>query len=96
MTTTGTINEKEEPIDSSAENLKGIENHQTAAKHHEEAAKCHNEAAKHHATGNHEKAFEYTVKANGHSWFAQKCEMEDVERHALVSYHNDLITHALI
>jgi hypothetical protein len=88
MKTIGTINKKEEAIDSSAENLKGIENHRTAAKHHE--------AAKHHATGNHEKAFEYTVKANGHSWFAQKCEMEDVERHALVSSHNDLITHVLI
>jgi hypothetical protein len=96
MTTTETETEEKEPINSSVDNLKGIENHKTAAEHHEKAAKYHTAAATHHKEGNHEKAAEYTVKANGHSWFAHKYEMEDVEHHALISCHNDLISHVLI
>ncbi len=96
MTTTGTINEKEEQIDSSAESKKEIEIYKTAAKHHEAAAKYHTAAAKHHEDGNHEKAFECTLNANKHSWFAHKYEMENTEQQALIRYHNDLISHVLI
>jgi hypothetical protein len=67
---------------SPAENQKGIENHKTAAKHHEEAAKHHIEAAKQHEAGNHEKAAESTVKAQGHSSLANDAQKEDVKHHA--------------
>lgn len=55
-----------------AENLnsKTIANHNNAAKHHESAAKEHREAAKNHEAGNHDKAFESTVKAHGHNCLA--------------------------
>ena len=96
MTTTRIKSEKEEPIDSSAENRKVIEIHKTAAKHHEAAAKYHIAAAKLHEEGNHEKAVELTFNANRHSWFAQKYEMENAEQQALVRYHDDLISHILI
>ena len=88
--------ENEKSKTSSTENKKGIENHRIAAKHYKEAAKYHLEAAKHHEEGNHNKAFECTIKAQGHSWFAQKYEMEDAEQHALIKYHNSLISHVLI
>ena len=88
---------EDEQLDvSSAENHKGIENHIIAAKHYKEAAKHHIDAAKHHAQGNHEKAYESTIKAQGHSWFARKYEMEDAGQHAMIKYHNNLISHVLI
>jgi len=67
------------------ENKKGIDNHKQAAAHHEEAAKHHLEAAKHHEAGNHEKAHQSAVLANGHSCMASECQKEDVKSHALSS-----------
>ena len=58
-------------------------NHRKAASHHEEAAKYHTEAAKHLEAGHHEKAWESTVKAQGHHRLATECESEIVKEHAL-------------
>jgi hypothetical protein len=79
---TNTTSPKAEKTDVSAEIHKGVENHKTAAKHHEAAAKHHHEAVKHHEAGNHEKAAESTVKANGHSKLAQEAQTEDEKAHA--------------
>ena len=62
---------------------KGIENHKQAAVHHQEAAKHHTEAAKHHEAGNHEKAHESAILANGHASIASDHQKEDVKNHAL-------------
>ncbi|MCX6350960.1 MAG: hypothetical protein NTX03_03760 [Bacteroidetes bacterium] len=83
MTNVATPIKVEELKTPSAENLKGIENHKTAAKHHEEAAKHHLDAAKHHEAGNHEKASESTIKAYGHHALASEHQKEDVKHHAL-------------
>lgn len=69
---------------STAENQKGIENHKTAAKHHQEAAKHHLDAAKHHEAGNHDKASDSTIKAQGHNCLANDAQREDVKHHALI------------
>lgn len=70
------------PVVSAAENQKDINNHKETAKHHENAAKHHHEAAKHHEDGNHEKAAESTVKANGASSMANDLQKEDAKHHA--------------
>ena len=67
---------------SPADNQKGIEHHKTAAKHHEEAAKHHRDAAKHHEEGNHDKAAESAVKANGHQLLAKDAQDEGAKVHA--------------
>lgn len=83
MTTTTTPIKKEQTNGSSTENHKGIENHRKAAKHHEEAAKHHHDAAKHHEAGNHDKACDSTLKAQGHHCCASELQRENVKQHAL-------------
>ena len=83
MTTTATPVKKEQSNGSSPENQKGIKNHKTAAKHHQEAAKHHLDAAKHHEAGDHDKAFESTIKAHGHHCSANDAQREDVKHHAM-------------
>ena len=82
-TTTTTPVKKETPNVMAAEVKKGVENHKAAAMHHEEAAKSHHEAAKHHIEGNHEKAAQTTIIANGHSSLANEAQKEDAKHHAL-------------
>ncbi len=96
MTTTIEHVLTEEPIIPVFNTEKNIEAHILAATHYEEAAKHHNDAAKHHTEEKHDKAFRSTVKAHRHSWYARKFEMEDTEQHALVNFHNTLISHILI
>jgi hypothetical protein len=83
MTTIVTPVKAEQPKDAAAENQKGIEYHKQAAMHHEEAAKHHLDAAKQHEAGNHDKACESTVKANGHSCLATEHQQADLKAHAL-------------
>lgn len=73
------------PVKSTAatENQKGILNHKMAAKHHEEAAKYHHEAAAHHEAGNHDKACDCTVKAQGHHCLAGEAQKQDAKHHTL-------------
>ncbi|MEI7597073.1 MAG: hypothetical protein WCK02_15100 [Bacteroidota bacterium] len=68
---------------SPSETLKGIENHKEAAKQHEEAAKHHHEAAKHHEKGEHGKAAQSSIKAQGHLTHAITASKQDVKHHAL-------------
>jgi hypothetical protein len=82
MTTIATPVKKEQTNGISPENKKGVENHKVAARHHEEAAKNHHEAAKHHEDGNHEKAAQSTIIANGHSSLAHEAQKEDAKHHA--------------
>lgn len=70
---------------SEAQSLKAIENHRKAAKHHEQAAKNHHDAANHHEQGNHDKASERTVKAQGHNNLATEYQKEDAKYHAMHS-----------
>ena len=74
---------KDEVTAPTAESQKNIENHRTAAKHHEEAAKHHNDAAQHHENGDHAKAAESTVKAQGHNAIAVEHQRTDSKQHAL-------------
>jgi len=67
---------------SPADNQKVIENHKTAAKHHEEAGKHHRDAAKHYEDGNHDKAAQSAVKANGHQLLAKDAQEEGAKTHA--------------
>ncbi len=64
-------------------NQRRIENHKKAAKHHEEAAKQHLDAVKHHEDGNHDKALNSTVKAQGHAALAADTQQEVNKNHAL-------------
>jgi len=66
-----------------AENLKGIKNHKRAAAHSEAAAKHHLEAAKHHASGDHQKAAQSTIIAQGFHHLAGEAQIEDIKHHAL-------------
>jgi len=68
-----------------AEVKKDVENHKQAAAHHQEAAKHHLDAAKHHEAGNHEKAGQSTVIANGHHLRAGEYQREDAKHHALIT-----------
>lgn len=70
---------KSNPIDA---NQKGIDNHKKAATHLEAAAKNHLSAAKHHEDGNHEKAAQSTVVAQGHVNLANKAQDRDAKQHA--------------
>lgn len=63
-------------------NQKDVENHRTAATHFEAAAKNHLNAAKHHEEGNHEKAAQCTVVAQGHVNLADKAQRKDAQQHA--------------
>jgi hypothetical protein len=85
MTTVATPVKKEQSNGASAETKKGVENHKVAAMHHEEAAKKHHEAAKHHEMGNHEKAAQSTVIANGHCCLANEAQKEDAKHHAVTA-----------
>jgi hypothetical protein len=73
---------KDQPEMPTAENQKSkIENHKTAAMHHGEAAKNHTDAAKHREDGNHDKANDCTVKAQGHSHLANEANKEVIKNH---------------
>lgn len=85
MSTATTPLKKEESNGSSPEMKKGVENHKMAAMHHEEAAKNHHEAAKHHEDGNHDKAAQSTVIANGHSNIAHEAQKEDAKHHSVTA-----------
>jgi hypothetical protein len=85
MSTTTTPVKAEKVKASPAENQKGIENHKEIAAHLQEASKHHLDAAKHHEEGNHEKAAESTVKAQGHTSLAHEGQKEDAKHHALKS-----------
>jgi len=76
---------KEQLIIPTSENKKGIENHQRTATHLEAGAFFHKEAAKYHETGNHEKAAECTIKAQGHVCSANELQREDVKHHAAMN-----------
>lgn len=65
------------------ENQKGIQNHKKLANHLQEAAKHHLDAAKHHEEGNHEKAYNSTILAQGHLSIAYEAQKEDVRHHAI-------------
>jgi hypothetical protein len=65
------------------ESYRGIDNHKEAARHHEAAARYHLDAIRHLESGNHEKAYESTLKALGHHYLAGQAQIEDVKRHAL-------------
>ncbi len=71
---------------------KNIESHRQAASHHQEAARHHLEAAKHHEAGNHDKAYESTLLAHGHSLIAGEFQNNDAKHHAQTlrqtSYHH--------
>jgi hypothetical protein len=82
MSTVATPVKTEPSKGATSEVKKGSENHKVAAKHHEEAAKHHHEAARHHDEGNHEKAAQHTVIANGHSTLAQEAQKADSTHHA--------------
>ena len=82
MATQETAHKMEKTTIAPADNKKGIENHKNAAKHLEEAAKHHHEAAKHHEDGNHDKAAESTVKAQGHTSMANDAQKEDAKHHS--------------
>jgi len=75
---------KEKSTIPTAENKKGIENHNKIATHLETAANLHKEAAKHHGDGNHEKAAESTIKAQGHTAIANEHLKDVVKQHALI------------
>jgi len=83
MTTTVKPTKAEKTNVLTAENKKGIENHKKAAKHHEEAAKHHLNAAKHHEAGDHGKAAQSTIKAQGHLHHVSKALREDAKQHAM-------------
>ncbi|MDZ4757941.1 MAG: hypothetical protein SGJ10_07370 [Bacteroidota bacterium] len=70
-------------MSSSNENQKGIENHKKIASHLEAAAQHHLAAAKHHEDGEHDKAAQSTIKAQGHFTLARDAQKEDVRHHAL-------------
>ncbi|MEO6884215.1 MAG: hypothetical protein ABI199_09345 [Bacteroidia bacterium] len=83
MTTTSNPVKAENQKGSTTENQKGIENHKEIASHCEAAAKNHLEAAKCHTEGNHEKAAQCTIKAQGHIHLASKGQRQDAKHHAL-------------
>lgn len=83
MTTTAAPVKTDKAIIPSVENQKGIDNHKKAAEHHEEAAKHHHEAAKQHEAGNHDKAAQSTVIAQGHHTLAGEHQKEDAKHHAM-------------
>jgi len=76
--------------------LKKIENHLMAAEHHKEAAEHHLNTVKHMEAGEHDNAFDSSIKAKEHSWYAQECEMKEQERHALIESYNKLISRLFI
>lgn len=81
MATTTTPITAERISNPTTENKKGIDNHKEAAKQHEAAAKHHLDAAKHHEAGDHGKAAQSTIKADGHSCHAAVASKQDVKHH---------------
>jgi hypothetical protein len=74
---------KEEKIAGKDEKVQPVTaNHQTAALHHEHAAKHHKEAVKPIENGDHEKASQSTLKANGHAVHAHEASKEIAKTHA--------------
>jgi hypothetical protein len=61
-----------------------IENNKDAAMHLEEAAKNHIEAAKYHEEGNHDKAYQSTIKAHGHTTLAIEAQKKILKHHLIV------------
>ena len=57
-------------------------NQNTYATHLEYALKHHREAAKHHEEGNHDKAAQSTLIAQGHHVLAGEHQREDAKHHA--------------
>ncbi|MBL7884711.1 MAG: hypothetical protein JNL69_11625 [Bacteroidia bacterium] len=80
MTNITTPLKKEEITDSSK---RRITSHQTTAAHLDNASKHHLNAAKHHESGEHEKAAECTLKAQGHVLLANEVQREDFKHLAL-------------
>ncbi len=58
-----------------------IKNHKRAATHLEEAANFHLEAVKYHEAGNHDKAHQSTIKAQGHTTHACDAQKEILKQH---------------
>jgi hypothetical protein len=83
MKTASTALKEVKPQVLHGEDKKGIDNHRKAAKHHEEAARYHLEAARYHEKGNHEKAYECSLKAQGHHYMAGSVQQQDMIDHAL-------------
>lgn len=67
------------------ENQKRIENHKKAATHLEAAANHHRDAAEYHEKGNHKKAHQSAIYANGHCCIANEIQREDAKQHAISS-----------
>lgn len=84
MATSTTPVKAEKSNQSPEEIKKGIENHKKAAKHHEEAARHHHDAAKHQEEGDHGKAAQSTLKAQGHLHHATETLREAAKHHASV------------
>jgi hypothetical protein len=66
-----------------ADILESIEIHKESALHHEASARHHHEAVKHHEAGDHGKAYESTIKAQGHHALAHEHHQKISKLHAL-------------
>lgn len=81
---TVTVNNKNELVKIHiTNNQKGIKNHKKAASHLQSAAQHHLEAAKYHEEGNHQKAAQSTILAQGHVSLANKAQKTDTQQHAI-------------
>lgn len=78
-----TSKEKESSKKTSDEIQKGVKNHKKIAHHLDAAAKLHLDAAKHHEDGEHKKAAQSTIAAQGFLILANEAQQEDVKHHAL-------------
>ena len=85
MSNLTTTTKEEKNLLTPEQNKTGIESHKTAAKHHEEAAKNHHEAAKHYEAGDHQKAAQSTITAQGHHTLATEAMKEHSKNLALIS-----------
>lgn len=72
-----------------AENQKGIENHKKTADLLEGAARHHREAARYHNEGDHDKAAQSTIMAQGYLSLAIDTQREDIKHHALNDLSSD-------
>jgi len=66
----------ENPKDTKAEDLKLIKKHKKIAEQLKEAAKKHIIAAKFHEEGEHEKAYDVTAHAHGHTALAAEAQID--------------------
>jgi len=62
--------------DTKAEDLKLIEKHKKIAEYLKQAARKHIIAAKFHEEGDHEKAYDVTVHAHGHTALAAEAQID--------------------